>query len=98
MAHPTGDINHGVLELDFDHRLMLQFRGSVVTSHAGLLAYRADALGLSAIAGEILADARTVENGRHALVGLLRRSLFGRLAEYEDVRDAERLRHDPEMR
>jgi hypothetical protein len=38
------------------------------------LAYREldDALGLSAIAGETLADARTGKNGRHALVGLLR--------------------------
>jgi Transposase DDE domain group 1 len=37
-------------------------------------------------------------NGRHALVGLLRQSVFGRLAGYEDVNDAERLRHDPAIR
>src|SRR5262249_49914559 len=35
---------------------------------------------------------------RHALVGLLRQSVFGRLAGYEDVHDAERLRHDPAIR
>ena len=100
MAHPTGESKDGVLKLDFDRRLMLQFRGSVVTSDAGLLAYREldDALGLSAIAGETLADARTGKNGRHALVGLLRQSVFGRLAGYDDVNDAERLRHDPAMR
>src|SRR5271166_2631097 len=90
MAHPTGESKDGVLKLDFDRRLMVQFRGSVVTSDAGLLAYREldDALGLSAVAGETLADARTGKNGRHALVGLLRQSVFGRLAGYEDVNDA----------
>src|ERR1700738_2625049 len=100
MAHPAGESNVEVLKLDFDRRLMLQFRGSVVTSDAGLLAYREldDALGLSTMAGEMLADARTGRNGRHALVGLLRQSVFGRLAESEDVNDAERLRHDPAMR
>ena len=35
----------------------------------------------------MLADARTGKNGRHALVGLLRQSVFGRLAGYEDVND-----------
>ena len=32
------------------------------------------------------------------MVGLLRQSVFGRLAGYEDVNDAERLCHDPAMR
>src|SRR5262252_1158140 len=100
MAHPVGESESDALRLDIDRRLMLHFCGSVVTSDAGLLAYREldDALGLSMMAGEMLADARTGKNGRHALVGLLRQSVFGRLAGYEDVNDAERLRHDPAMR
>jgi hypothetical protein len=99
-TNPAGESNDGALRLDFDRRLMLHFRGSVVTSDAGLLAYREldDALGLTTTAGEMLADACTSKNGRHALVGLLRQSVFGRLAGYEDVNDAERLRHDPTMR
>src|ERR1700687_5865089 len=100
MSNPAGESREGVLRLDFDRRVTLQFRRSVVTSDAGLLAYREldDALGLTTMAGDILADARTGKNGRHALVGMLRQSVFGRLAGYEDVNDAERLRHDPAMR
>jgi hypothetical protein len=100
LTNPSGEAPEGILRLDFDRRVTLHFRGSVVTSDAGLLAYREldDALGLSELAGEHLADDRTGKNGRHALVGLLRQSVFGRLAGYEDVNDAERLRHDPAMR
>ena len=100
MTNPARESNDGLLRLDFDRRLTLQFRGSVITSDAGLLAYREldDALGLSDLAADLLADERAGNNGRHALVGLLRQSVFGRLAGYDDVNDAERLRHDPAMR
>jgi hypothetical protein len=74
MTNPTGESTGEALRLDFDRRLMLQFRGSVVTSNAGLLAYREldDTLGLSKTAGEMLADGRTGKNGRHALDQALR--------------------------
>jgi hypothetical protein len=90
MTHTAGESNDGSHRVDFDRRPLLQFRGSVVNSDAGLLAYREldDALGLSAMAGDVLADARTGKNGRYALVGMLRQFVFGVLAGYEDVNDA----------
>jgi len=100
IADPAGDSTGAALRLDFDRRLRLRFRGSVITSDAGLLAYREldDAVGLTDMAGDVLVDSRTGKNGRHALLGLLRQSVFGRLAGYEDVNDAERLCRDPAMR
>jgi hypothetical protein len=38
VANQTGEPNGEVLKLDFDRRFMLQFRGSAVTSGAGLIA------------------------------------------------------------
>jgi hypothetical protein len=62
---------------------------------AGLLAYRErdDALGLTAMAGEIVADARAAGTAAMLLLACCGgRPVFGRLAGYEDVNDAEPLR------
>src|SRR6202007_272661 len=100
MADPAGEADGAVLRLDFDRRVVRRFHGSAITSDGGLLAYREldDVLALTASGGERLAEARTGRNRRHLLVGLLRQSLFGGLAGYEDVNDAERLCRDPAMR
>jgi hypothetical protein len=55
-------------------------------------------LGLTDLGGAVLSDLRRGRNRRHLLTGLLRQSVFGRLAGYEDVNDAERLSRDPVMR
>jgi len=95
-----GESKVGVLRLDFDRRLKLEFHGSKVTSDAGLLPYREldDALGLSEIAGDVLTDTRRGQNSHHGLVAQFRQSVFGRLGGYDDVNDADRLSLDPVMR
>ncbi len=65
-----------------------------------MFAYREldDALGLTELAGAMLSERRWDKNMRHVLTGLLGQSVFGRLAGYEDVLDADRLARDPAMR
>ena len=86
--------------LRFDRRVRLEFRGATITSDAGLLACREldNALGLTEAANECLQESRGGRNVQHRLVGLLRQSVYSRLAGYEDTNDAERLAQDPTMR
>ena len=47
---------------------------------------------------KFLADYRTGKNTLYTLLGMFRQAVYGRLAGYEDVNDADRLRLDPAMR
>src|ERR687892_1588833 len=100
VGYATGEAKEPLLRPTFDRRIKLEFHGAKITSDGGLLAYREldDALGLTDMAITKLLDGRRGKNTRHELSGLFRQSVFGRLAGYEDVNDAERLARDPAMR
>ena len=100
MGVASGETETDDIRVEFDRRMKLEFHGSKITSDAGLLAFREldDALSLTELAGSVLADNRTGRNSRHSLIAQFRQSVFGRLAGYEDVNDADRLGHDPAMR
>ena len=100
MADATGEAKEPPLRVAFDRRIKLEFHGARITSDGGLLAYREldDVFGLTAMAASALGEGRRGKNIRHHLPGLLRQAVYGRLAGYEDVNDAERLARDPVMR
>ena len=100
MDHPEGASETGDVRIGFDRRVRLEFHGSKISSDGGLLLFREldEVLDLHNSSGGFLRDTRTGHNRLHSLVGLLRQSVFGRLAGYEDVNDADRLALDPVMR
>ena len=101
MVHPPmGESSEGHFRLGFDPRVRLEFHGSKISSDGGLLLYgeRDEVLGLFDKTVRFLQDTRRGKNGVHTLRGLLRQSVFSRLAGYEDVNDAERLARDLVMR
>ena len=77
-----GESTNACATLRFDRRIRLEFHGATITSDAGLLACREldDALGLTETADECLQESRGGRNVQHRLVGLLRQSVYSRLA------------------
>jgi hypothetical protein len=100
MSHLAGEGQSEGGRLGFDRRVRVEFHGSTISSDGGLLLYREfdDVLGLHELMGDHLVDTRTGQNRLHGIVGLSRQSIFGRLAGYEDVNDADYLAVDPVMR
>src|SRR5262249_11188023 len=98
--HPMGDAESGPVQLSFNSRLRVEFRGATVTSDAGLLLPRelGERLGLSVLIERHLTDPRTGCNRQFPLADLFRQSVYSRLAGYEDTNDAERLAEDPAFR
>ncbi len=71
-----------------------------ITSNAGLLPFREldEPFRLTEKGSTVLSDQRPEISTQHTMPAMLRQSVYGRLAGYEDVNDAERLRIDPTMR
>ncbi len=95
-----GDRRKQALRVQFDGKLKLEFHGTKITSDAGFLAFREldAAFRLTERGSTLLSDCRQGKNTQHTVLAMLRQSVYGRLAGYEDVNDAERLRVDPAMR
>jgi len=95
-----GEARKEALRVGFDSRIKLEFHGASITSDAGLVAYHEldEAMGLTAMADELLRDPRRGQKTQHELTAMLRQAVYSRLAGYEDTNDAERLAVDPAMR
>src|SRR5450759_1228735 len=83
--NPLGAAKTEGIRLRFDRRLRLEFRGAKM-------------MGLTDMAADLIVEGRTGKNIQHQVSGLLRQSVYARLAGYEDVNDHEGLSRDPAMR
>ena len=85
------------LRVNFDGKLKLEFHGTMISSDAGLLVYREldETFALTAGLKDMIEETRTGKNIQYSLTALLRQSVYGRLARYEDTNDTDRLRVGP---
>jgi hypothetical protein len=94
---PVGENQNQPFQLSINASLKVDFQGSRVTSDGGVILLRElnERLGLEKLIAEHLNDLRQGSNKQFALADLLRQSVYSRLADYEDLNDAERLAADP---
>jgi len=85
------------LGFGFQPKLVVDFAGGTLTTDAGLLLVREfdHQLGLTADVVGRVTDTRDRRYVIHHLDALVRQRLYQIAAGYEDVNDADRLRHDP---
>ena len=85
------------LRVNFDGKSKLEFHGTMISSDAGLLVYRAldETFALTAGLKDMNEETLTGKNIQYSLTALLRQSVYGRLAGYEDTNDTDRLRVGP---
>src|ERR1017187_6936745 len=95
-----GERQNGPFQLSFNASLRVDFQGSRVTSDGGLILVREldERLGSGDLIARHLTDSRHGKNTQLPLADLLRRSVYSRIAGYEDVNDAERVSQDPTFR
>ena len=95
----VGERQEQPFQLSFNGRLKVDFQGARVTSDGGLLLVREldERLGFGELMERHLTDVRG-KNTQLPLADLVRQSVYGWLAGYEDVNDAERLSRDPAFR
>ena len=88
---------HTQLGFGFQPKLVVDFSGGTLTTDAGLLLVREcdEQLGLSADVVGRVTDPRDARYVTHEVDALVRQRLHQIAAGYEDVNDADRLRHDP---
>jgi hypothetical protein len=86
----VGDTEKQPFQLSFNSSLRVDFQGARVTSDGGLILVREldERLGFGELVDRHLSDSRRGKNIQLPLADLLRQSIYGRLAVYEDVNDA----------
>lgn len=98
--NPLGESKKDEYRVNFSSNIKIYFQGTQLSSNGGLLLYRDldESLSMTKRIGMHLVDHRTGKNIHHALIGLLRQSIYSRLSSYEDINDAEVTLHDPSFR